>query len=461
MISEAVRQAIPQPLNELAEMFQKAGFPLYGVGGIVRNPLIGYPKSDIDVSSAMPPNGVIKLCGANKIPVIPKGLAFGTVELHYKGEVIEHTTFRADEYSVSGRHRPERVRFTGSLTADAFRRDFSVNALYADILSGEIFDPAGGLEDIENKLIRTTSRDPYIVLRDDGLRIMRMARFAAELGFSVDRPTFLAAKDCAHLLRDISGERIKDELNKILLSDVKYGNRAGVYSGLSLLRDAGAFGFIIPELENCRDVGQRAEHHKYDVMDHCLHVAAAAPPDLVMRLAGLLHDIGKPVSVQTKGNMYDHDVRGAYISGEILRRLKYPNKIIAGVKYLIENHMYDIRNEAGDDALRRHFALTGYENAMKLADLREADVLGSGMSSGGKLNSAARWRKTLDAMRAEGVPFSFDGLNCSGNDIMEWLGIPPSDRITAVKTKLLQHLAVHPEDNNPEKLREKVLEIGR
>ena len=186
--------AFPPPLMRAAEMFHKHGTTLYAVGGVVRDALLGLRVNDIDVASAMRPDDVCRLCDSSGLTVIPKGLRYGTVEmvlpcgdgtnLH-----IEHTTFRRDIYGDGGAHRPEYVKFSDELSDDALRRDFTVNALYADILTGEIIDPTGGLDDIKLRTIRTANA-PAVTLRDDGLRIMRFARFCAQLGFTPEGSTY-------------------------------------------------------------------------------------------------------------------------------------------------------------------------------------------------------------------------------------------------------------------------------
>ncbi len=212
----------PDELKRLAALFP---LPLYAVGGQIRNPLLGLPVSDMDICSALPPEQVIELCVKNGLSYVPQGLKYGTVAIHMNGCVFEHTSFRRESYSQGGAHRPEKVSFGADINEDAFRRDFTVNALYMEILDEEkrVIDPTGlGLSDLKAGLIRATSPDPSVILRDDALRIMRLPRFAAELGFSVEENTLHAAKKYARGLKDVSRERIQSELNKILLSDIRY-----------------------------------------------------------------------------------------------------------------------------------------------------------------------------------------------------------------------------------------------
>lgn len=457
---ERIKTQLPPELVFLAELMAERDFCLYAVGGLVRNSLLGLPVYDIDICSAMTPDKVIDLLRRRGYTVVPKGVDFGMVEVHIGACRFEHTTFRSDSYGAGGAHRPSAVRFSETPEEDAFRRDFTVNALYYDILGGKLIDPTGGLADLENKLIRTTSADPALVLRDDGLRLMRLVRFAAELGFEVEPACLETAKKLVGNLADISGERIRDELNKILLCDVKYGERSAekVYAGLELLDSIGALDVILPELCLGRGMQQKANFHRYDVLRHCLHTAAEAKPTLPARLSGLLHDVGKPPVKQRTGRMHGHDIEGAEIAREILHRLHYDNKTIDSVVFTVRHHMYDLNNTAKDCTLRRTFVRWGYERSLDIADIRTADVHGSGVISG-RVASAERWRRTLETMKAESVPFSEKELNCTGLDIIRWLDIPPGPQIADIKRRLVAHCSVHPGDNTPEKLKKIAFDI--
>jgi tRNA nucleotidyltransferase/poly(A) polymerase len=277
---------ISEPLKRLAALFLQEGFSLYAVGGMVRNPLLGYPVSDTDISSAMETKRLMELCKRHGIRQIPKGISYGTLELHVDGESYEHTTFRADTYGAGGAHRPEAVAFSNTPYEDAFRRDFTVNALYYDISAEKLLDPTGGMNDLHDRVIRATSKDPAVILRDDGLRILRMVRFMGELRFHVEENTLRAAAENVEGLKDISTERVRDELNKILLCDVRYGawnydsdtnaaaNGSPVLKALQTMEEIGALKWILPELNFMRGVEQKTSHHRYDVLDHSFHACA-------------------------------------------------------------------------------------------------------------------------------------------------------------------------------------------
>ena len=448
-------------LIELAERVRENGGELFVVGGRVRNAILGLRVSDTDITSALRPEEIISLCGTAGYGVVPKGIAFGMVEIHIGDKSYEHTTFRSDTYAEGGAHRPASVSYSGSLAEDAFRRDFTVNALYAGVLSGRIEDPTGGREDIERRLIRTTSKEPEQILRDDGLRIMRLCRFAAELGFDIEEKTLEAAKKCAPLLADISSERVRDELVKILLADVKYGlpPEESVLRGLHLLDETGALDVILPELSRCRGVAQSPKFHRFPVLEHIFQTVAMAEPDPVLRLGCLFHDAGKPVVLEREGNMHGHDEAGETIAREALTRLRFDNRTVETASWLVRRHMFDLDNRAKDTTLKRRFVEWGEERVRLLCKIREADFCGS-VGDRIPVKSAARWRRVLSEMKDKDTPFSEGELACSGRDIMEWLGAPPSKRIGEIKAALLSHCAVRPQDNTRERLERIVRDIG-
>ena len=444
----------PKGLMRFAQLVKNEGVTLYAVGGSVRNTLLNLPISDIDICSSLRPEKIIELCRRNGLRVYPKGLAYGTVEICWNGERYEHTTFRSDSYPDGGAHRPSSVNFSCSLEDDAFRRDFSVNALYVDVLTGRLIDPTGGVEDLQNRILRTTSPDPHAVLADDGLRILRLIRFAGELGFDIDPNTFDSAKQLSGNLKSISSERIAAELNRLLVCDVRYGERSAdkVFRALELLDRVGAIDIILPELAKGRGLKQKPSHHRYDVLNHGLHTASETAPKLILRLAGLLHDVGKPYVHEKTGTMHEHNYVGEDISREIMQRLHYDKKTVDEVAFLVRNHMYDLNNTAKDSTLRVRFVIWGVERTLELAEIREADVHGSGIIRD-RVKAADRWRSLIAQMQDEKVPFSVNELRCSGNNICQWLDITASPEVGRIKFGLLKHCARFPMDNTPERLK--------
>ncbi|MBQ6704001.1 MAG: HD domain-containing protein [Clostridia bacterium] len=439
-------------LHQLAEAFKARGSTLYGVGGMVRNPLLGLRVDDYDVCSDMEPERVMELAKEEGIQTTGTGAEMGMIELHAGNIICQHTTFRSESYNEGCGHRPRNVAFSRSLSEDAKRRDFTVNTLYVNILTDEITDPFGGLEDVKNRQLRAVNEH---TMERDGVRILRMVRFGAELGFDIEESTFEAARQNVQLLRDLSPGWIRQELERILLCDAKYGNK-GLLTALEQLELLGALDIILPEVTEGRGMAQRAEYHKYDVMNHLFHAAAKAPCELELRLGALLHDIGKPESRRTTGRMYMHDKISAEMAEGLLKRLCYPAETVEHVRELIRHHMYDLRGDAKDVTIRTWMVLRGRELSRGLIELRRADVWGSGVETG-PVVTADRWQRVLEDMERRGVPFTEKELAVSGKDIMEALNISPGPRVGSVKRGLLLHCARVPEDNK----REILLKIAR
>ncbi len=440
----------PRAIRKLAHLFNEEGYTLFAVGGSVRNGILGYPATDQDVASAMPPGDVMTLCRRHRLCCIPKGVKYGTVEIIIGGTHLEHTTFRGEVYGTEGGHKPEFVEFTTDLIEDAFRRDLTVNALYRDILSGELIDPTGGLADMRNGLLRATCRPPELIMRDDAVRILRLARLASELGFNIDGATYMAAKKYIGGLVYITPERIQHEITKILLADVKYGV-GSVMTGLGLLESFGALDILMPELTLGRGIEQNPDYHAHDVLTHCLMTAACAKPDLELRLAALLHDVGKPIVYQETGRFFGHDERGAQIAFNILKRLRYKNSVCNNVAELVFHHMFDLDGRTKESKLRIFTARRGFDMAMRLADLREADVHGSGIITG-EVKTAVRHRAIVEKMVEEGVPTCERQLACTGRDVRRWANVHGDD-ISKVKHVLIDYVATHPKRNNKQDLK--------
>ena len=431
---------LPTALRAFAEALERDGVTLYAVGGCVRDALLGRGVHDVDLASKLRPEEMLERAKANGIPARIVQQTLGTVLLTVDGTDYEHTTFRTESYGAGGVHRPDEVRFSDSPEVDAFRRDFSVNALYESVSDGAILDPTGGIIDLENRVLRTTTKDPAVILRDDGLRILRLVRFAAALDFSIDPATWEAAKANAALLEDVAWERKRQELDRMLLGP-------NVFDALKMLRDVGALPHLLPELVLCDGMAQREDYHKYDVLTHLFRTCENTPEELGMRLIGLLHDVGKPEALRRDGKLYAHDVYGTEIARTMLERLRYPKPLIERVSGVIRIHMFDLTETAADATIRKRFAEFGRERTEDLIAVREADIRGSGYRT---KYSAERWRRIYTEMLQEHAPFSESELMVSGEDIMRELGLPAGERIGRIKHALLLRCAVHPEENKKE-----------
>ena len=458
---------LPKGAEALSEIFAASGHTLYLVGGYVRNLTLGLPGGDFDVCSAAEPHeaaAFLRRAGAN---VIEKAVELGTIEVHLtlngKKNVFEHTTFRRDYYPSGGEHRPKSVVFTGNIAEDARRRDFTVNALYLDMAQRRILDPTGrGLNDIRGRIIRAAD-DPDITIRDDGLRIMRMVRFAAELGFSVNPELRACAAKYAHLLADISAERKRDELKKILMSDTKYPaaaqNEPPHGTGLETMRDTGVLAYVLPRLCEGDGVRQSDIYHAYDVLGHEIAACTAAPPVWPLRLAALLHDIGKPAALKQSGNMYGHEKMGTALADAEMAALKVDKKtrMVAGI--LIENHMFDLEGRAKPKTIRRRAVKLGRNVFEMLIALRRADFIGSGRECGA-IRSADNWQAEFDRMMNEGVPWTIADLTISGDDIKNVLAIEASQAVGRLLCMLHDECVMHPNRNKRDILMRRIRELS-
>lgn len=391
-------------LKRLAKLFPPER-PLYAVGGCVRDEILGREVFDIDLTSACLQEEAEKYAKAAGMRVLLGSKRLGTVMI--KGEKsYEYTPFRVDSYPAgSGVHKPASVRFTEDIEEDARRRDFTVNALYYDILGGDTLDLLGGKADLDARLLRAVD-DPRRVLGEDGLRIMRLYRFVAVLGFSAEEKTAAAAREMSGLLGDIAPERIRVELDKLLA-----GEHAA--EGLRGLIGCGAMRVIMPEF--CENIGVKQDpaFHMYDVDEHILRTVEYAPPRL--RLAALLHDIGKGRCVREEGNMYRHAQVSAQMAEEIMTRLRYSKEQTRRTVRLVAAHMTDMRGDMRESKLRRFVA----NNADIIDDLTELIIADARAACGNAdREKCLRIARLRDKMQKEGVPFGVGELAINGNDVM-------------------------------------------
>lgn len=438
--------------SELQQWFKNiTGEPLYFVGGYVRDALLGYESHDSDVCAPVEALSLKRAAdgsGDKRFKVTDRAYGLGTVIIIDKcAGNYEYTAFRQDNYGRGGAHTPESVTFTKDIKKDAERRDFTVNALYL-APDGEALDPLGaGIDDLKSGTIRQCAPD---TLSQDALRILRMVRFAASLDFAIEPKTFEAAKSNVSGLADVSKERIREEFAKILLADTYYGKKNAVMRGLYMLKDLGAFRYIILELLEGDRFTQSKKYHKYDVLDHNLHACAAAPPKLTLRYAALLHDLGKPRAFKADGNMYNHPETGAEMARAALKRLTESKEVISQVGILIENHMFDLDNSAKENAVLRRASKMGREAFCDLIAIREADIAGSGTPA--KSNTAQKWRDIMENSQSENVPVERSELKVNGSDLIRELGLAPGKGIGALLEELHAYALENPDRNSYQNL---------
>ncbi len=437
---------LPQELKNLA---QAMPVPLYVVGGSTRDFLAGLTPAvhDWDICAPLPAEEFSKIATENGFSVRAVYKNTGTVKLEKKFG-YEYSSFRSDKY-VRGVHVPTEIFFTDDVNLDAKRRDFTANAVYFDIVKGEYVDPLGGIPAIQEKRL-TTVDDPKKVFGEDGLRLMRLARQTAQLGFTPDENCLSGARENAALIADISPERIFEELLLILSADQKCGVKNAPYRGLKLLQSIGVLRYILPELAAGENLAQRANFHKYDVLEHsfrAVQYAEKIDADPIFRLAALLHDVGKPLCMLRDGNAFAHHEEGELLVKNILTRLKAPKKTIEAVAWLTKWHMYDFDCKTSEKKLRRFFV--SYSPSIELLlKIKQADFSACA-DDFSPAPTCVKWRTILEKMRAEKTPFSLKELAVNGRDL---LPLFPAERISVLLNGLLMHVAVFPKDNEKNRL---------
>ncbi len=447
------------PVKKVIQILEKAGFEVYIVGGAVRDLLSGKKVTDWDFTTSAKPKQIVKLF---KDAFYDN--TFGTVgvaEKHLGGKgdgVLEITTFRT-ESSYSDRRRPDKVKWGKTLEEDLTRRDFTINAMALKIsslqgqtLKVKIIDPFKGQKDLEKRLVRAVG-DPDKRFKEDALRMMRAIRIAAQLGFTIEAKTLKAISKDSKLLKEIASERVRDELLKIIASNYPK-------DGIKLLFTSGLLEFIMPELIETREVEQ-AGHHTKDVWNHSLDALKACPsPDPIIRLATLLHDVGKPRSKRNRGvgkeiTFYNHEVIGARMVKEIARRLKMSKKDLDMLWLLVRWHMFAYDPKMTDKAIRRFIKRVGIENINKMMMLRIGDRVGGG-------SKATSWRLRELQQRIGEVlytPMQIKDLKVNGKDVMKIKKIKGGPKVGKILEKLFDEVMEDSKKNNRKYLLERIKKI--
>ncbi|MFJ7337637.1 CCA tRNA nucleotidyltransferase [Streptomyces sp. NPDC101110] len=436
-VSELLRVA--PVADDLARRFQEAGFSLALVGGSVRDALLGRLGNDLDFTTDARPQDVLKIVRPWADAVWEVGIAFGTVGAHKGGYQIEVTTYRSEAYDRTSR-KPE-VSYGDSIEEDLVRRDFTVNAMAVALPEKEFVDPHGGLGDLAARVLRTPGT-PEESFSDDPLRMMRAARFAAQLDFEVAPEVVTAMSEMAGRIEIVSAERVRDELNKLILSQQPR-------KGLTLLVETGLAERVMPELPALRL--ERDEHHRHkDVYDHTLIVLEQAMaleeggPDLTLRLAALLHDIGKPrtrrFEKDGRVSFHHHEVVGAKMTKKRMTALKYSNELVKDVSRLVELHLRFHGYGTGewtDSAVRRYVRDAGplLDRLHKLTrsdcttrNKRKAAALSRAYDGLEERIAKLQDQEELDAIRPD----------LDGNQIMEILGVGPGPVIGRAYQHMLE-----------------------
>lgn len=402
---------IPTGARKIIARLEQHGYEAYIVGGCVRDSLMGKRPSDWDICTSARAEEMMALFEDKR--VIPTGIQHGTLTILAEDGAYEVTTFRIDGEYLDHRH-PKSVAFTRELAEDLSRRDFTINAMAWHPERG-LIDLFGGVEDLRDRLVRAVG-DPVQRFNEDGLRMLRMVRFATVLDFDYDPATYDAVRKQAHLLQYISKERIQVELNKILLA-------AHPARGLEDLYTLGMYPYIIPMM--CHTVGfaQRGGHHFLDVFEHSLLAVGVIAPELVLRLTMLLHDIGKPFVWDSSESLSydrfdDHAAVSAKLAGKILRDLKYDNATRKDVVELIAHHNDILLPDPVN--VRRALARLGEVQTRRLVQVKVADLIAHDLAGEREkiLALFAEISDVIDEVVARGDCTSVKALAIGGQDMM-------------------------------------------
>lgn len=415
----------------LADAFDAAGYELSLVGGPVRDAFLGRSTNDLDFTTDATPDQILAVVKPIAEAHWDIGRAFGTIGALVHGHTVEITTYRADVYDGNSR-KPE-VAFGTSLVDDLERRDFTVNALALRLPRLELVDPSGGVDDLIAGVLRTPA-EPEISFGDDPLRMMRAARFASQLGFEVEPGTLAAMSSLAFEIDRISAERVRDELSKLLITTAPR-------RGIRLLVDSGIAARVLPEVPALMLEIDEHHHHK-DVYEHSLTVLEQAidyevsrgnldSPDLVVRLAALLHDIGKPATRRLEPggavSFHHHDMVGAKLARKRLRALRFDNDTINAVSRLIELHLrfFGYTDATWSDSAVRRYVRDAGDQLERLHILTRADVTTRNRRKADRLGFAYDDLEERIAQLAEEEEIAAVRPELDGQQIMAALGVRP------------------------------------
>jgi len=423
---------LPPVATELGARFQKAGHQLYLVGGAVRDQMLGRAGNELDFATDARPQQVIAILQGWAEARYLVGIRFGTVGARKRGHLLEITTFREEIYAEDSRN-PE-VTFAKDVDTDLARRDFTINAMAVRLPEGEFVDPHRGLFDLAHKRLRTPL-EPELAFTDDPLRMLRAARFVSTLGMDPAPEVVEAMRNLRERLRIVSAERIRDELSKLLQG-------AHVDRGLQLVVDIGLADEFLPELPALQ-LEQDPVHRHKDVFRHTLAVVKHCPPDdLTLRLAALLHDVGKPATKQITPEgvqFHHHEVVGARMAEERLRALRFPEKVVQDVRKLVEMHLrfHTYRLGWTDGALRRYVRDAG-PHLDALNQLTRADCTTQNPKKAKVLAELQDDLEQRIARLTEEENLAAIKPPLDGHQVMEHLNIPPGPPVGEALEHLLE-----------------------
>lgn len=442
---------LPEYVAEFLETFKKNGFLVYVVGGSVRDLLLGKEVKNWDFTTSAKPEEIMKL-----FPDAFYNNQFGTVGIPITQEqqlVFEVTTFRRESEYGDSRH-PSKVEWADTVEEDLSRRDFTINALVYD--GKEIIDPYDGQKHLKEKLIIAVG-DPDRRFQEDALRLIRAVRLAAQLEFLIEEKTRASIQKNAHLILNISAERIRDELLKIL-------GTSHPSEGILFMKQTGILQHILPELDQCFDIPQKSpkRHHIYDVGTHLIMSLKHCPSsDVITRFAALLHDIGKLKTFRKDEKtqlitFYNHEVVSTTMVTRIADRLKLSGKQKEKLVRLVQYHQFTVSELQTDKTLRRFIREVGREYLQDILDVRIGDRIGSGAAP-------TSWRFELFKKRLDEVqkiPFTVKDLKVDGHDVMKILHIKPGPKIGEILQNIFNDVEEGRLQNNRDTLLKRIEEFA-
>lgn len=441
---------VPRHVLHIRDVLAKAGKRSWIVGGCVRDLLRGKEPSDWDVCTDALPKELLRAFPR----AIPTGIDHGTVTVVLDHQHYEVTTLRGEGAYTDGR-RPDAVHFVSDIEQDLARRDFTVNAMAIDSVTGALVDPFGGRDDLAARLLRAVGKAEER-FSEDGLRVLRAARFCATLGFSLEPATRAAIAPTLGTYRKVSTERVRDEWMKAMKAD-----KPSV--AFDVMRETGILAISCPELLEGFGLEQN-RHHGYDVWRHGMECMDACPKDPVLRLAGLFHDVGKPRSraFSEKTNdytFYDHDRIGAEMVEPICARLRFSNDERARITHLVRHHLFHYDGWT-DAAVRRWIRRVGREHLESLYSLNCADLFAKGPVVAAQEVSAGPapldlLKAHVERVLAEGTALSTRDLSINGNDLMRELGLAPGRALGVLLGELMEEVTTDPSLNERERLLER------
>jgi tRNA nucleotidyltransferase (CCA-adding enzyme) len=430
--------SIPEPVVELCRRIRAGGFEAWVVGGALRDTLLGRQAGDWDIATSARPQDVMRLFKR----VIPTGLAHGTVSVLVKDQAYEITTLRG-EGAYSDSRRPDAVFFVQDIEQDLARRDFTVNAIAYAVLDDRLIDPFDGLADLAARRLRTVGRAEER-FGEDGLRVLRAARFVATLEFDLDPGTEAAIPGALGAFERVSKERVRDEW----LKSMKAPRPSRAFE---IMRSSGILSISCPELMTQVGCTQN-RFHAYDVWNHSLACLDASAPEPLQRMAALLHDLGKPRTRELSDKTHDytfyqHDRVGAELAEEWLRAYRFSNEECKQIVHLVRHHLICYSSEWTDAAVRRFVRRVGTDQIEALLALGRADVLGKGKPVELELAALDELRARIEGAKASGAAFGTRDLAVSGHDVMQTLGVRPGPIIGRVLERLLERVLDEPSLN--------------